>query len=247
VRIHKGGIVARNHFTAGFENNAITVRQGSIVVAWNVFEGVFYPLSLYNEEAPDPAYLRFRNNTVGPGYFSVEPSPGSTIEFVNNIFHSSGSFECEDAWDIRYNDFYGTFPQCTVGGGNLFVHPMYCNDDLDLDPESPCVGSGENGTNIGALGVCVTASVETADAPQTPLRLAVQPNPVRVDAKFIAEGVHSSATLEIYDPQGRLIELLHPSRGQVRWQPSASAPRGIYFARLSDGTRSDVVKFALIR
>ncbi len=247
VRLYKGGVVARNRFGGWGENNAITARQGTIVVAWNIFEAVLYPFSLYNDGAPDPAHLHFRNNTVGRGYFSVEPGPGSTIAFVNNILDGNAWFDCENTWDIRYNDFYGTFPQCTVGVGNLFVHPMYCNDYLDLDAESPCVGSGENGTNMGAMGVCVTASVEIADAPQPPLRLAVQPNPVRVDTKFIAEGAHSSATLEIYDPQGRLIELLHPSGGQVRWQPSASAPRGIYFARLSDGGRSDVVKFALIR
>lgn len=80
-----------------------------------------------------------------------------------------------------------------------------------------------------------------------PLRLIVEPNPVSSSAEFSFDGSIGNSTLEIFDPQGRLIDRLHPLEQKVRWTPSGSWPRGVYFARLRGTGVSETVKFLVIR
>jgi serine protease len=71
-----------------------------------------------------------------------------------------------DCREIRYNDVWGheddVWPLCDCAGlvigynGNISADPLFCApgaNDLTLSQDSPCVATGEGGTDMGALGV----------------------------------------------------------------------------------------------
>lgn len=77
----------------------------------------------------------------------------SSIQITNSIIWD-GAFPLYSGWDINYCDVKGGWE---TGVGNINSDPMFCNSQLGnyyLASNSPCVGAGENGTNIGALGTC---------------------------------------------------------------------------------------------
>lgn len=56
--------------------------------------------------------------------------------------------------EFNYCDIQGGWPP---GIGNIDADPMYCDSDLSdfrLTSNSPCIGAGKDGSNIGALGSC---------------------------------------------------------------------------------------------
>lgn len=233
IRIWKGGVIARNYFSGTGESNAIEARQGVNVVAWNYFDALFICFALYNQSAPESATLSFRNNTIRSceGFF-VYLRPESNAELVNNIFRSSREVYCSGAVDIRYNDFYLTTNNpCPQGISNISEDPL----------------TGENGANMGSGGICGVTGIGDQESPSPALRLTVEPNPVWSTAEFGFEGDLETASLAIYDPQGRLVDLLYPSGRTVHWSPTASAAPGVYFARLRGKGISESVKFVVIR
>jgi hypothetical protein len=94
---------------------------------------------------------------------------------------------------------------------------------------------------------CGVTDVASNDAPSVELRLSVSPNPVRGVAEFAFPGV-GPRLLAIFDSQGRLVDRLSTSDGRWVWTPGASAPAGVYFARLDGGGPArEAVKFLYIR
>ncbi len=180
----------------------------------------------------------------------VRVRPDSYAELVNNIFVQDARVHCSGTVSIRYNDFWITSTVCPLGVGNISADPLPCSVPYWptpwLQPGSPCIGTGENGANMGAGGVCGVTNVgEPASSGR--LRLAMGPNPVTSHAEIIIDHATDSPILEIFDPKGRLIDLLHPPSHRIRWSPPASLPRGVYFARLRGSGVSETVKFLLIR
>jgi hypothetical protein len=248
VRIWKGGAIVGNIFVdGGGEGDAIAAREGTITIAWNLFR-VFRGFWLFNEEAEEPADLSFHNNTLRyVPEIGVFLRPDSQAEFVNCIFYDSCYIFCSSGnLDIRYNDFYGSGSQCPLGVGNIFADPMFC-EGHKIHPDSPCVGSGEGGANMGAWGICGVTGLGDLETPKPTLGLSVTPNPVRSNAEFALEGNAEPPLLEIYSADGRLMDVLRFVAGRVRWERVSSVPRGQYFARVDNGRRSKTVKFVVIR
>lgn len=248
VRVWNGGVIARNFFGGTVEANTVEIRQGVAIVAENVFESVFLGLQLFNQGAPASASLLFKNNTLVVSGLGITLRSDSDAEIVNSIFHDCGGFQCTGNVDIHHNDLYLTNPQCTLGEGNISANPLFCTETTYwLDPASPCIGSGENGAIMGAGGICGVTGVGGQASPANRLRLTVDPNPVSSGAEFGFDGGIGNPTLEIFDPQGRLVDLLRPRGQRVRWNPGGSLPRGVYFARLRGAGVSETVKFLVIR
>jgi hypothetical protein len=89
-----------------------------------------------------------------------------------------------------------------------------------------------------------TAIGDPRATPESP-RLTVSPNPVASVARFEIEGA-APAALEIYDPSGRLVELVGAGEA-LEWRPGAAASSGVYFARLrGSGGGTATVKFLVI-
>lgn len=182
--------------------------------------------------------------------------PTAHVEVVNNIFYAPPEapqdFACapQAAFDIRYNCFKNMHPyQCPLGPTNLIADPLLCDfwrQDYRLRPDSPCIGAGEGGVTMGALGVgCGAAGLAESAAPRT-VQFIVEPNPVSSTAMFTVPSGIESPVISIYDPTGRLVDTLRPAGGRLEWRLAPSASGGVYFARLSGGGISETARFILL-
>jgi hypothetical protein len=182
---------------------------------------------------------------------------GGEINFLNNCFEP---YETQ-----------GWFPCPRIGGTTNFeADPLLCDLgdpwtewDWRLDPGSPCIGTGEGGTNIGAREVgCELVPVlppDDGDYPAAPLGLVLlMPNPVnpplRVRCAVPPPGVRGR--VDIFDPAGRRVRTLADGwlPGQVNswtWDgrgvsgdPMSS---GTYFVRLQTRQGSVTQRVLLIR
>ncbi len=163
------------------------------------------------------------------------------------------------AVDVFCCDVYGNvgnYEYCLSGfngiQGNFSEDPMFCdpsNDDLALHADSPCAPENSP-TGCGLIGAvpvaCGAADVATGDAPPVTAHLSVAPNPVRGVAEFAFPGV-GPRVLSVFDSHGRLIDRLTGAGGHWVWTPGASAPPGVYFARMDGGAVGDAVKFIYLR
>ena len=98
-------------------------------------------------------------------YSNVSFESGAQGDFTNSILWKSegdfihGNIHIEDTEavpdsiaTITYSNIHGGWN----GEGNIDLNPQFCNlleEDLTLSATSPCVGTGEDGSNMGAFGV----------------------------------------------------------------------------------------------
>ncbi|MCU0342324.1 MAG: hypothetical protein MUF28_00725 [Ignavibacterium sp.] len=71
----------------------------------------------------------------------------------STILYDYAGIDLRPGYDINYCCLGFVWP----GTGNIVADPMFCNAPLGnfhLAANSPCIGAGEDGTNIGALGPC---------------------------------------------------------------------------------------------
>jgi len=205
------------------------------------------------------ALIRHNTFTLSPGILLDE---GASATIANNLFFRSAdavvclprnpppnpSFACNNMWENSRNYFGCEDPTGT--NGNIAVDPLLCNpedEDFRLLPGSPCLpeNSPAGCGLIGAFGPCTVTAVD--GAPAARVGLTVEPNPIMNAAEFSFVSDVASAALEIYNIQGRLMEVLIPKDRQAVWVLDASVPRGIYFARLRGAAVPEVVKFAVVR
>ncbi len=212
-----------------------------------------------------------RNNTgvnfQGIGSNSYQQT--THFEIVNNIFYGSPSggwtvLSCMSGpgvtYDIRYNCWMrgAPTPSCPLGVGNLLAtDPRFCDendDDYRLQPDSPCIGSGEGGTSMGAFGVgCgVTGAGDPVASPPLGLRLDVVPNPV-VPGGVLRLGGDPKPPIVVraWDAAGRLVtERAFDSPGGLEipldeiirgiWREGRASTSGVIFFEVegADGRRA---------
>ena len=92
------------------------------------------------------------NATIKNNIISAAPRLGTLHPFgTYGIYRYSGTITSADYNDVwgNENDYYSV---TTLGGHNLARAPKLVDypSDLRLYSDSPCIGAGENGTNIGA-------------------------------------------------------------------------------------------------
>jgi sugar lactone lactonase YvrE len=79
-------------------------------------------------------------------------SEGQATIHNSIIWNNSINQEANATVTATYSDIEGGF----IGDGNINDNPLFCNpdsSDFNLAENSPCVGTGEDVTNIGAFGV----------------------------------------------------------------------------------------------
>jgi len=91
------------------------------------------------------------NDSFDAGLFVGE---GSSVVLNNSLNYGNDIYFYGDGNTIQisYSNIQGGYE----GEGNIDADPFFCNPDsgdYTLAENSPCVGTGENGTNIGAFGV----------------------------------------------------------------------------------------------
>jgi hypothetical protein len=189
------------------------------------------------------------------------------VRFVNNIFYGNplvppgiGCLNGAEA-TVQYNAWHPA-PQTSCGpldSTNLIANPVFCNvqswyselEDFELDWASPCIGAGQGGTTIGALGVgCgIPSGIPGAEVSVPALQLEVVPNPVTQGGiMFLTTKEPIPVLLELYDSAGRLEgrRTLPVRTGISSYSLSeglgASPRRGVYFLVASQGPERAVQK-----
>lgn len=83
---------------------------------------------------------------VFPYWWEQDPPDPEIVFAHNNVWGNEPDFT---AWDDQ-------FPPLMAASGNISVNPLFVNRaarDYRLRHESPCIGAGADGVNLGALGV----------------------------------------------------------------------------------------------
>ena len=95
--------------------------------------------------------------TVGPGALFLDTTSTSII--TNSIFWENGIYPIIGSSVISFSDIEGGWD----GEGNINIDPLFClsdSTDFTISENSPCIGTGENGSNMGAFGLGCDISVD---------------------------------------------------------------------------------------
>ncbi|SVB21778.1 uncharacterized protein METZ01_LOCUS174632, partial [marine metagenome] len=101
--------------------------------------------------------LHCENITTAYQYdsYDIVSFDAGSIHVINSIITNGFSYyDIEPQWDVSYTNFSGyDYPSNET---NIQENSFFCNPsggDFSLGENSPCVGTGENGANMGAFGV----------------------------------------------------------------------------------------------
>jgi hypothetical protein len=201
------------------------------------------------------------NNTIygnsagstGGGINIIEADPQITnCIFWDNAPSQIYLYFCSP--DIRYCDVGGGWE----GEGNIDCDPMFCapqEHDYRLAENSCCVGTGENGEDIGAYGVECESSAIFDEDPELPLAFTIEqnyPNPFNLSTVITYSlPEYKRITLNVYDLLGRKAITLadeYTQAGTHRITFDASGlPSGIYLCILQGENLSETRRMVLLR
>jgi len=146
--------------------------------------------------------------TSGGGFLST---PFSNNTLTNSIIwnNSPESIYAFATTTISYSDIQGGWG----GEGNIDADPLFCNpdsSDFTLAENSPCVGTGESGVNMGAFGVgCEALSTDKDVIPLKYLLHQNYPNPFNPVTTLRYDLPEDAlVNITIYDMMGRQISTL---------------------------------------
>jgi predicted outer membrane repeat protein len=147
--------------------------------------------------------------------------------------------------------------------GNIFMDPLFCdagNWDLQIAENSPCLGAGEGGTDIGALGIgCGPVNVHEQAQPQ-PIEYSLSqnyPNPFNPETviEFNLDR-RSEVVVSVYNLMGQrvadLADRVYPAGSHmITWDGTMSggkrASAGVYFYRIETGEYTEAKKMLLLK
>jgi len=155
--------------------------------------------------------------------------------------------------EVTYSDVEGGF----TGIGNINSNPLFCNpdsSDFNLAENSPCIGTGENGANMGAFGIGCSA-ILAVEEEFIPTEFALHQNypnpfnPVTTIQYDIPEA--GEMRLDVYNILGERVATLaqgnhHVGRYTIRWD-AAGMSSGMYFYRISSAKFTATKKLVLMK
>jgi len=134
--------------------------------------------AIYNFGNYDGDSLKITTTTISNN-ISLYPEgyPGAALfitetdyaEITNSIIWGNTPFDAYDSVstvEVNYSnvngrsDQYQEYNAWTEGSGNINSNPLFCGGDYTLAENSPCVGTGQNGANMGAFGVGCEAHIK---------------------------------------------------------------------------------------
>ena len=194
--------------------------------------------------------------TSGGGFLST---PFSNNTLTNSIIwnNSPESIYAFATTTISYSDIQGGWG----GEGNIDADPLFCNpdsSDFTLAENSPCVGTGESGVNMGAFGVgCEALSTDKDVIPLKYLLHQNYPNPFNpVTTLRYDLPENALVNITIYDMMGRQISTLVSSlQGadykSIQWNGTNDAGQpvsaGVYLYRIEAGEFRQTKKMVLLK
>jgi len=193
---------------------------------------------------------------LGTAIELADIGPSTTVEanlFLNNHWaircgnNSPVILRCNDVWGNA--TAYTGCSDPTGQNGNIAADPLVCDasaGDFRLLPGSPCLPehSPPGCGLIGAFGGCEVLTVPPAELAAS--RLSVTPNPMRHQATIAYSDQLRAPILEIYDLQGRTVEIIHAGAPPYVWKPNTDVRPGVYFIRLRAREGSATSKFVVL-
>jgi hypothetical protein len=209
----------------------------------------------YLSFGPTPAgtTYEFSNNTI-LGELWPTADPGGSREFsmylVNNIL---GPIYCGHlpahrprVLEFRYNCLSDgpLDPDCGTQVGNFVADPLLCcpsGEDWRLQADSPCIGAGEHGENVGArLGICwPTGVAEGPGVGGSGLWISgPRPNPTAAGVTLLMHGARDiRGAVTVLDVVGNVVGRASVAGeggvSRVHWDGrtlgGVPAPSGVYY------------------
>lgn len=268
VYLESGGIVRRCDVDGGRQSAMfLSSDPGAVMV---IEDSILGPM-IFGESMSgfgSGSVTIFRHNTlIDPFIIGLVRSSYTdfSIRFENSIFWNTNLIHCEnpspDDLEFRYNCWYpynpveeqGVCPG-SLGPGNFTADPLIC-DDPDrkwwLTPESPCIGAGEDGGDIGArLGTCGVTAVDEMIGGFDLQLSAPWPNPTTGSTNLmLSNGL--GASVRIFDPSGRLVSSWSNSGEQIHWDGRFAdgrlAPAGAYLLEVQSGKEQATRTVTILR
>ena len=221
--------------------------------------------SVYIGNSPSDSLL-IKNST----FYNNESldSLGSNIEcnwsdlyIKNSILRNNQPNEFSEnlgLFHVSYSNIEGGFG----GFANIDADPSFCNVDslnFSLNDTSPCVGTGENGSNMGAFGVACSSELLAEDRviPSKFFLYQNYPNPFNPSTIIRYDLPNDSfVSLTVYDMMGRVVKNLI-KRTQVagfqsvQWDATNNKNQpvsaGIYIYSIYSDSFIDTKKMILVK
>ena len=201
-----GGAIAVSYGTPEFRNCLFTENisesdAGSIFIGNSPSDSILINNStFYNNEAQDSLGSNIKTNWSGL--------------FINSsIMRNNQPKEFSD----NYSLFYVSYSNIDGGFGgfaNIDQDPIFCGADslnFTLDEASPCVGSGQGGTNMGAFDIGCSSELFTDNSifPSEFVLYQNYPNPFNPITKIRYDlPINSLVSVTVYDMMGRVVKNL---------------------------------------
>ena len=163
-----------------------------------------------------------------------------------------------------YDISYSLLPLFWEGEGNIVADPLFCdtlNGNFSLAENSPAVGSGENGTDIGALSVgCDAIDLSLSDAHQVPMAYTLYQNypnpfnPVTTLRYDLPE--NGFVNITVYDMLGNMVNNLvskieNSGSKSIQWNATNNQGQpvsaGVYLYSIEAGDFRQTKKMILLK
>lgn len=144
------------------------LRSSHATLAYNVIANNIATYSIPGILIQFSSYVQILNNTLASNSGdrgSIDLVDTDSVYIINNIvvgnsqgwgiylrYGSAPVIEFNDVWDNLKGNYYDLMP----GQGCFSVDPLFCdplNNNYFIFDMSPCVGAGQKGEDIGALGI----------------------------------------------------------------------------------------------
>ena len=244
------------------ENSSISISNSLIVN--NSTEHMGYPTGAGGIEVTN-SLLFFDGNTMYNNYGgAILFKDGSIGTVINSIFWENditlmeyGSMELSTL-NASFSDIQGGWE----GEGNIDADPLFClsdSTDFTLAENSPCVSTGENGADMGALSIGCDTMLATHQN-NMPLQYALYqnyPNPFNPTTTFRYHlPKYALVNITIYDMMGRIVNNLVSSQQNagyksIQWNATNNAGQpvsaGLYLYTIQVGEFKQTKKLVLLK
>ena len=169
--------------------------------------------SYIQDEGQENEYYNSTLINNNGGFYNGDPTIYNCILYGNNLELAFNLWDDESSvnWSLLWNNIFSS----EIWGTEIIESdPLFCNPDsgdYSLAENSPCVGAGENGVNMGAFGIgCET--ILSTDKDVIPLQYVLHQNhpnpfnPVTTLRYDLPE--NSLVNITIYDMLGRQVKTL---------------------------------------
>ena len=257
----------------GISGDGDIINFSTIHISNMIFFGNEIDINLRYADSPAGTAVISNSTFIVDRNFPTIETLNHPTTVTNCIFFDQGegssydiSFPENESLTISHSLFFTSLNNLGAhidGGTNIVANPLFCDSDIidySLASNSPAIGAGEDGSNIGALGIGCEAIELSIDKNIIPDMYALHqnyPNPFNPTTKISYDLPDASVvSLSIYDLMGREIRTLINSEQSagfkiIQWNATdnlgKSVPAGMYIYTIQAGEFRQTRKMVLLK